>query len=443
MMISLIQDTYRPLRKYLNNSFWIMGEKVVGLGMAFVATVFVARYLGPENFGSLAYALSLAALFAAAGHMGLHGLIVREIVKDESGRAETLGTSAVLKLLGMGTGYVVLLTYAVAYEGLGSTEFYLIAIAGAALLFRPLDVVDFWFQAFVQARYVAFARVSSHVAATALLLGLVVAGARLEYFATAQVLQAVVAALLLLLFFRLKAELRVTHWRFSWSRAKELLSQGWLIYLGSVFAVIYLKVDQVMLRWLADTQEVGQYAVAAQLSEAWYFVPAAIVASFFPKLIKLREQGEALFYHRLQQLFDALFMIGLVVAVVMTLAAPWIIALFFGSEYGASASILVIHIWAAIFIFMRAAFSKWILIENALYFSMFTQGMGALANVLLNYLMIPMHGGIGAAYATLVSYAAASFFSLFFYERTRAVFWQMAWATLAPIRYPFLLARTR
>lgn len=419
-----------------------MGEKVIGLGLAFVATVFVARHLGPEDFGSLAYALSLAALFAAAGHMGLQGLVVREIVKDETGRAETLGTSALLKLLGMGAGYLVLLTYAVAYEGLGSTEYYLIAIAGAALLFRPLDVVDFWFQAFVQARYAAIARVSSHVVATAFKLGLVFAGSGLVYFATAQVLQAVVAALLLLLFFRLKAELRLAHWRFSWSRAKELLSQGWLIYLGSVFAVIYLKVDLVMLRWLADPQEVGQYAVAAQLSEAWYFVPTAIVASFFPKLIKLREQDEALFYRRLQQLFDVLFMIGLVVAVAMTVAAPWIIALFFGPEYAASASILVIHIWAAIFIFMRAAFSKWILIENALYFSLLTQGLGALVNVLLNYLLIPMHGGIGAAYATLFSYATASFFALFFYQRTRTVFWQMAWAALAPIRYPFRLART-
>ena len=441
--LGAIAAPYRRLQKYLNNSFWIMGEKVLGMGLAFVATVFVARYLGPEDFGSLAYALSLAALFAAAGHMGLSGLVVREIVKNDADRGETLGTVAFLKLLGMGAGYIVLLIYAVSYEGLGSTEFYLIAFAGAALLFRPMDVIDFWFQAFVQARYTAIARISSHLATTAFKLALVFAGSSLVYFATAQILQAALAALLLLMFFWLKAELRVAHWRFSWARAKELLSQGWLIYLGSIFAVIYLKVDQVMLRWLADTQEVGQYAVAAQISEAWYFVPTAIVASFFPKLIKLREENEALFNYRLQQLFDALLLMGLAVAVLMTIAAPWIISLFFGAEYAASASILVIHIWAAIFIFMRAAFSKWILIENVLVFSLITQGLGALANVLLNLALIPAHGGIGAAYATLLSYATASFLALFFYQRTRPVFWQMAWALLSPIRYPVRLARMR
>lgn len=440
---SELSSLYCRVRQYAHNSFWIMGEKILGLGLGFVATVFVARYLGPEDFGSLAYALSLAALFAAAGHMGLSGLVVREIVRNEMDRGETMGTVASLKLLGMGTGYVVMLVYAAFYEGLGSSEFYLIAIAGAALLFRPIEVIDFWFQAFLQARYTAIARVSSQLATTAFKLAFILMGSSLVYFATAQILQAGLTGLLLLVFFRLKAEIGVTHWRFSWNRAKELLSEGWLIYLGSIFAVIYLKVDQIMLRWLANTQEVGQYAVAAQLSEAWFFVPTAIVASFFPKLIKLRQENEALFKYRLQLLFDALLMMGLAVAIIMTIAAPWIISIFFGAQYAASASILVIHIWAAIFIFMRAAFSKWILIENALVFSLITQGLGALANVLLNLALIPMHGGIGAAYATLLSYATASFLALFFYSRTRPVFWQMAWALLSPIRYPLRLAGVR
>ena len=438
-----LPNSYWRVRQYAHNSFWIMGEKILGLGLGFVATVFVARYLGPEDFGSLAYALSLAALFAAAGHMGLSGLVVREIVKDEAGRGETLGTVAFLKFLGMGAGYVVLLIYAASYEGPGSTEFYLIAFAGVALLFRPIDVIDFWFQAFVQARYSAIARILAQLATTAFKLALVLAGASLVYFATAQILNAALAAFFLLVLFWLKAELGVSHWHFSWARAKALVSQGWLIYLGTIFAVIYLKVDQVMLRWLADTQEVGQYAVAAQISEAWYFVPTAIVASFFPKLIQLREANEALFKYRLQQLFDALLLVGLAVAVVMTMAAPMVISVFFGSDYAASGSILVIHVWASIFIFMRAAFSKWILIENALVFSLITQGLGALANVLLNLALIPMHGGIGAAYATLLSYATASFLALFFYSRTRPVFWQMAWALLSPIRYPLYLAGIR
>lgn len=441
MMPPQIGQAYRRLAKYLNNSYWLLLERVLGLGLAFLGTVIVARYLGPDDFGSLAYALSLVALFGAAGHMGLHGLVVREIVKLPDERAATLGTSALLKLLGMAIGYAVLVAYAWLYEGPGTAQFFIVLIAGLALLLQPLSVIDNWFQAFVQAKYAVLARASSQVLATGFLLVLALGGAGLIYFALAHLLQAVLAAIFLLIIFWIKSPIKPSKWVFSSNRAKCLLRQGWMIYLASVFAVVYLKVDIVMLRWFAGTTEAGQYAVAAQLSEAWYFVPSVIVASFFPKMINLREQDESLFYHRLQQLFDVLFVLALIVAISVTVIAPWLVVLLFGSDYAASASILMIHIWAALFIFMRAALSQWILIENVLYFSLLTQGFGALANVLLNWLLIPHFGGMGAAYATLISYATASFLALLFYRRSRVVFWQMTRAMLAPVRYPALLLK--
>lgn len=427
---------YRKLQRYLHNSLWIIGERICSMAFALIATIFVARYLGPDRFGSLAYALSLASLFGVAGHLGLHGLVVREIVKEPSLRGQTLGTTAALKFLALAGGYLLLVVYGAFYEGVNSIEFGLILIAGAALLFRPFEVVDLWFQAFVQARYAAIARLLSSILATAFKLSLVIGGASLLYFAAAPLIQAAAAAIIFLILFRMHASIALSDWRFDCQRAKSLLSQGWLVYVGSIFAVIYLKVDQIMLRWLANTVEVGQYAIAAQLSEVWYFVPAAVVASFFPRLIELHEKDANIFKNRFQQLFDALFLLGLCVALVMTLVAPWLIPLLFGTDYLPSVEILIIHIWAAIFIFMRAAFSKWILIENALIFSLITHALGAIINVALNYHLIPKYGGVGAAYATLMSYATASFFALFFYRKTRTIFWQMAWALLSPIRYP-------
>ena len=440
----MLADIYKRFRLYLHNTAWILGEKLLVMGLGFVATVLVARYLGPEAFGTLAYATSLVALFGISGHLGLHGLVVREIVKQPELRAETLGTAAFLKFLGVLAGYLALLLYAVAFEGPGTVSFALIAIAGAALLFAPIDVVDYWFNAFVQARYVSIARVlSAQLAFVSLTLLFVSRGSDVVMFAIPYLLQAIVAAIVLLLLFRAKANIRLSAWRFDGTHARELLKQGWVIYLASFFAVIYLKIDQVMLRWLADSAEVGVYAVAARLSEVWYFIPTAIVASVFPKLIDLRESDEASFTHRLQQLFDVLAVLGMAIAIIVTLLAPWLIPWIFGTDYFGSAAILVIHTWASVFIFMRAALSRWILIENALYFSLLTQGLGALSNVILNYVLIPVYGGQGAAWATLFSYAIASFFALILYPRTRPVFWLMLKALLAPLRYSVKLISSR
>jgi O-antigen/teichoic acid export membrane protein len=295
----------------------------------------------------------------------------------------------------------------------------------------------------VQARYVSIARLLAQLVFVGVTLLLVLLGSGVVMFAIPYLLQALIAATILLLLFRAKAGMRLSEWRFNRTHARDLLKQGWVIYLASFFAVIYLKIDQVMLRWLADSTEVGVYAVAARLSEVWYFIPTAIVASVFPKLIDLRESDEALFTHRLQQLFDGLAMLGMLIALLVTVVAPWLIQWIFGMDYAASAAILVIHTWASVFIFMRAALSRWILIENALYFSLLTQGLGALSNVVLNYILIPVYGGQGAAWATLVSYAIASFFAVLLYPRTRPVFWLMLNALFAPVRYPFKLLSSR
>ena len=439
----MFANAYRRFRPYFHNTVWILGEKMLSLGMGFVATVLVARYLGPEGFGTLSYATSLVALFGIAGHLGLHGLVVREIVKQPALRATTLGTTAVLRLAGVVIGYLLLLLYAGFYEGTGTARFAFIAIAGAALLFMPIDVVDYWFNAFVQARYVSIARFVAKLAFVGLTLSFVFLESDVVMFAIPYLLQSIVAGIILLLLYRLKAEIRLSAWRFDRRHARDLLKQGWVIYLASFFAVIYLKIDQVMLRWLANSTEVGLYAVAARFSEVWYFIPTAIVASVFPKLIELRDSDEAFFHHRLQQLFDGLAVFGMLIALVVTLLAAWFIPLIFGADYTASVAILVIHTWASVFIFMRAGLSRWILIENALYFSLLTQGLGALSNVLLNYFLIPIYGGQGAAWATLVSYAVASFFAVFLYPRTRPVFWLMLRALFAPVRYPLRFLASR
>lgn len=433
----MFAKAYRRFKPYLHNTVWIMGEKLLAMGLGFLATVLVARHLGPEEFGTLAYAVSLVALFGISGHLGLHGLVVREIVKKPALRPETLGTTAFLKFLGVLVGFLALMLYAAAYEGPGTARFSLIAIAGAALLLTPVDVVDYWFNAFLQARYVSIARLVAQLVFVVFTLLFVIRESELVFFAIPYLLQALVAAIVLLLLFRAKADIRISQWRFNRERARDLLKQGWVIYLASFFAVIYLKIDQVMLRWLADSTEVGVYAVAARLSEVWYFIPTALVASVFPKLIDLRESNEPLFTRRLQQLFDSLAVLGMSVALLVTVVAPWLIPWIFGADYAASAAILVIHTWASVFIFMRAALSRWILIENALYFSLLTQGLGAISNVVLNYFLIPVYGGAGAAWATLISYAVASFFALSLYPRTRPVFRLMLNALFAPVRYPF------
>jgi len=425
---------------YIKNSSWIIGGRILDIGIAFFLTIMVARYLGPTQFGVLAYAISLMSLFATAGHMGLSGLVVREVVKYPCQNAEILGTTAGVKFFGYLMGFLVLIVFSFINEDKGKDEFWVVLVVAFSMLFRPIDVIDFWFQAHRQAKYTTIARSISVVAVACYRLLLIYLGAELLLFATANVMKSLIIAVLLIIFYSAKSTTAISIWRFSLSRAKILLGQSWVIFVGSIFAALYLKIDQIMLKWMVGVEEVGIYAIAATFSEAWYFVPSAIVVSFYPRLIKLREECEQKFKIRFQMLFDILVIIAYVFAIFVTIFSDVFIEIFFGDSYAGSASILSIHIWAAIFIFMRAAFSKWIIIENVLVFSLVTQGFGALSNLVLNYFLIPLYGGRGAAMATLISYASASYFSLSICKKTRPVFWMMTKSIFSPIRYFFHFA---
>lgn len=427
---------YSRAKLYIANISWIMTERSLSMIVGFFVTILVARNLGPEQFGILEYSVSLVTLFTAAGHMGLSGLVVREIVRHPAENAETLGTSFILKLSGVLVGFFVLVWIAFVSDRSGSVEFWVLLIVSGSVFFRPLDVIDYWFEAHVQAKYPAISRSIALLITAIVKTTLVLTGSGLVFFAFANLLQTAIAALLLFLLYRAKSTVPVKTWTASLRRARDLLGEGWIVFLGSIFGVIYLKIDQIMLKWLAGSQEVGVYAVAARFSEAWYFVPTAIVASFFPRLIKLRESDPALYTERLQQIFDLLFTLALAIAVSVTLVAKPVFSLMFGPAYVNSAPILMVHVWAGLFISMRAAFSKWILIEDAVIFSLITQGFGAFTNVAFNMLLIPSFGGMGAAIATLISYAGASYFSLLLYKKSRPVFWMMSRAICSPLRYP-------
>lgn len=423
------------VKKYFFNTSWMMGEKIFTMSFAVIVSIFVARYLGANDYGLLAYAISITSLFAIATHMGLSGLAVRELVNNPNDQNELLGTIFGIKFFGAVVSTLGVLGFVALTVDLGNTEFWILIITSGTILINPFEVFDFWFQAKVQAKYSSIVRASATISTSVLQLGLVFFKAKLIAFAGAYLLQAVITAILFLFFFTTRADHSFLRWKFNFGQAKKLFSQSWMIMLAAIFGIIYLKMDQVMLKWLVNAKEVGVYSVAAKLSEAWYFIPNMIVASLFPKLLELKKRDQTIYNKRLQQLFDLLFFIAFVLAVVVTFISEPVISILYGMEYEKAALILSIHIWAGVFIFMRAAFSKWILVEDAIPFSLISQGTGAGLNILLNLVLIPLYGGVGAAVATIISYAGASYLILAYFSKSRPIFTMMSRSLLLPLRF--------
>ncbi|ENM3897673.1 oligosaccharide flippase family protein, partial [Vibrio cholerae] len=94
--------------KYLKNTSWLLVDNALKLIVGLFVGVWLARHLGPEEFGIYSYAISFVAIFGGVATLGLDSIVVRELVKQEDRNAEILATTYVLKFIGATTAFLLL-----------------------------------------------------------------------------------------------------------------------------------------------------------------------------------------------------------------------------------------------------------------------------------------------------------------------------------------------
>ena len=405
--------------KYFTNTSWLLFEKGFKVVNILLIGVLLARYLGPAQYGILSYSLAYVFLFSALAKLGLDSIVVKALVKHESERDSILGTSFVLKFFSSILSIVILLcTSSLLHD---NEEKKLILILSLALLFLSFSVVDFFFQSKVLSRLSVYASIFSITLSIILKLLLIIYKASLISFAFAFLFEAILLSIGYLGFYMIHG-LSFKNWQFNRDWALKLLKDSYPLMLAGIFIVIYMKIDQIMIKSILDSSEVGKYAAAVTLSEGWYFFPMIIVTSLFPAIINAKESNKGLYYTRLSSLYRFMFWLALIIAIPITLFADWIINTCYGVNYLEAAQILKIHIWAGIFVFLGVSSSRWLIVEDLQIFSIINTAIGAVLNIILNYILIHKYGIVGAAWATLVSYFFSGYFSYLFFKRTRPNF---------------------
>lgn len=419
MIAILKRIDLKSLSAEKTNTAWLFSEKIISMSVMLIVNVLLARELGPEKFGILNYILAFSGLIALISPVGLNAILVKEYLKESVDNKVIFGTAFAIRLLGalLCSAAIILLVYFKIIDAVDKKYLYLISISG---LFTSLYFIDFWFQSKVKSKYCVVIKSTNIVVFSFLKLLIIYKTGSLDLLLKVVIVEPVILALgyiAIILY-----DLKTIQWKCDLSYGISLIKKSWWLLLSSIAAVICLKIDQVMLSEMVGNSELGVYSVAVRLSEVWYFFPTAIVSSFFPMLIKLKKESVESYQQKLQWLCDRLFLFSIIIALVVTSTSSLVINVLYGSNYELSSTVLNIHIWGAIFVFMRALFSKWIISEEVFKYSLITHGISAITNVFLNLILIPEYSSIGAAYATVISYAIGSYLLLFLSKDTRPFF---------------------
>jgi O-antigen/teichoic acid export membrane protein len=409
------------IRKYFSNTSWLLGERILRMGVSLFVGIYIVRYLGPEKYGLLSYTMSFVWLFSAFLDLGHREIIVRELVLYPEQRNVILGSAILLRL----SGAVFLVSgVAVGLQLVDNDEqtSLMIVIIALGMAFQSWELIDYYFQSQVQSKYTAWAQTLQLIVASLIKIYLIIWQAPLIYFAAIFSLEYVITAALFLLIYKWKVgsfPIRNCNLKY----AKQILKNSFPLLLTSMAILIYMKIDQVMLKELVDTETVGTYAAAVKLCEVWYHIPVIIAVSLYPAIIGVKDKDPALYHAQLQKLYTLLVWVAIALAIPITFMADWIIYIFYGNEYIESAIILKIYVWAGIFVSMSLANNKWMVIENFQNYILLTTILGMSSNIICNVILIPSYGAPGAAVATLISYGIGSYLSLFFFPKVRKGFW--------------------
>lgn len=413
---------HQGFQKYLKNTSWLFAEKILRMLVGLFVGIWIARYLGPEEFGLFSYAQSFVALFAVLATLGLDGIVVREFVKNENRSDALIGTAFWLKVMG---AIAVLLMLALAVNFTSNDTFTntLVFVIASATIFQSFNVIDFYFQSKVLSKYVVYANIVSLSISSLVKIILILNEAPLLAFAWVVLFDSIVLALGYIYFY-LKNNLsfKIQHLKFNKSIAFDLLKDSWPLVLSSMVTMIYMKIDQIMIKEMIDTTAVGQYAAAVKLSEAWYFIPIIVSNSLFPAIINSKKINKQQYMDRLEKLYSLMILISLPVIIIFSFYAGFIIDLLFGKDYNSAASVLIIHIYASIFAFLFISSGKWYIAENLTTLALYRNILGAVLNIVLNYFFIKHYGIVGAAYATLISFFISGYLFDLILNRTREQF---------------------
>lgn len=393
-------------KQVFRNAKWIIGCKIAQSLLQFVVGMLSARYLGPANYGLINYAASIVAFVMPLMKLGLDAILVYELVNSPEKEGQIMGTSLALNVIS--SIFCVLGVTAVAtVMNLGETETILVcALYSLSVFFAALEMIQYWFQYKLQSKYSSVTMLVSYVVVSAYKIYLLATQKSVYWFAVSHSMEyGIIGIILLVIYFKNAGQ----RFSFSLDRAKKMLSRSKHYILAALMVVVIQNTDHIMITAMIGTEENGFYSAAITCVTICQFVYVAIVDSFRPLIVSNKKEDDAAYPRNVSRMYGFTLYLAIAQCVVYFVFAKLIITVLYGSDYAGAVPVLRALIFYYVFAVMGLVRNVWILAEEKQKYLWIINLSGALFNVVLNAVMIPLWGAVGAALASLMTQCFANF----------------------------------
>ncbi|NLK93452.1 MAG: flippase [Bacteroidales bacterium] len=386
--------------KVVKNSMWIISCKVAQSVLAVIINMLTARYLGPSNYGLINYAASIVAFVIPIMQLGLNAILVQEIINKPEKEGETLGTSLVMSLISAFLCIIGVLLFSLIANA-GETETIIVCFLYSILLiFSALELTQYWFQAKLMSKYVSLTMLLAYILVSGYKIFLLATGKNIYWFAISNALDYAIISVVLLIIYKKISKNKLS---FSLTTAKSLFNKGKYYIVSSMMVTIFAQTARIMLKFMISNEAVGYYSAAVACAGMTSFVFTAIIDSFRPLIFESKKNSQQVFEKNVTRLYSVIIYFALAQSVFIAVFSEVIVKILYGSQYIDSVMALRIIVWHTTFSYLGAVRNIWILAEGKHKILWVLNLSGALFNIILNFVFIPIWGIYGAALSALLT----------------------------------------
>lgn len=384
--------------KEVKNASWLIGGKVAQMILSFFIGLFTARYLGAANYGLINYATAYVTFFTSLCTLGINAVIIKDFVDNPKEQGMAIGTSIILRAVSSLFSMLMMIGIVSIIDAGEKETVLVVALSSIALIFNIFDTINYWFQSRYQSKITSIANLVAYLIVAFYKIYLLIMHKNIKFFALSTTLDYFAVAIINIVMYKKYNGQKL---KFSLVKAKQLLSKSYNYILSGMMVAIYNQTDKLMIKQMINEAEVGYYSVASYLCTVWAFVLMAIIDSMYPTILSLYKINEEQFERKNRQLYAIVFYVSTAVSLIFTIFGRPIISIMYGESYLPAVAPLMVITWYCAFSYLGVARNAWIVCEDKQKYLKYMYFSAAIINIILNVLLIPSFGTVGAALASL------------------------------------------
>lgn len=380
---------------------WLLGGKIVNMILSFFVSLATARYLGPDNFGSINYVAAYVSFFSSITSLGLSVIVIKEVSMGNEDDNEVIWTGILMRFLTAVLSTVSVIALVSVTDAKDPLIVRIAVLESIGILASAFDTFMYWFQGKLLGKYTSIAGVLAYLGMSLYRIYLLANGADILWFAFATSVDTLILSSVLMIFY---IRQNGFHLKVSLALGKRLMRQSYHYMISGLIAILYSKVDQIMLKHMLDSYSVGLYSVALAIAGLWGMIPSAFIQSVSPILYKDAEENRQMFYKRLKQSYAGIWLLNVCWSVFISVFSYWVLYLLYGEKYLGAQGALIIVVWYTGISSIGSLTQVYLATEDKNKYVNYFALAGLATDVILNFLLIPKFGIMGAATATLATY---------------------------------------